>query len=450
MRAGGKRGTLRSAVGLGFSMLLALLSPAVSQAMERVRAELGKASAWVGEPVPLIITLFSPGPFSGTASFELPELPSSVFVRAGNPQVGSERIGGETYFTQRHEFAVYTQRAGEILIATFRVRFAGKKTFTSAAEPVEGFTPELRFQSTRPPGTEHLGPVVAAKKMEASQTWQPGTNGTARAGDVIVRTISRRAVGTTAMLLPPIQIETPEGVRHYASAPLVQDFSERGAALAERSETIKYQFERAGTFPLPDITVLWWDSDAAELKRVTLPGKVVDVLPASPVAESLAESPSPRWPLVGLILLICLAAWLLRPSAMRLLTAQRARRNDPASLAARLLLAACRNNAAHEAYAAGLQWQRAVGWAGLGLDQRLPPATAAGFAQAWSQLSAQVYATESEGPPWDGAYLARIFADVRRNLGQASRARLVDSGLPPLNPACSPRRGNDRKTLHPV
>ena len=41
--------------------------PSVCCSFEPVRAEIGKETAWTGEAVPLIITLYSPGPFSGTA-----------------------------------------------------------------------------------------------------------------------------------------------------------------------------------------------------------------------------------------------------------------------------------------------------------------------------------------------------------------------------------------------
>ena len=130
--------------------LLLLLCPSLSWAVDPVRAEVGKESAWTGEAVPLIITLYSPGPFSGTAAFDLPKVPLTAFVKTGNPVVASEKIDGETYFTQQHQFSLYTQSVGQLTIPSFPVRFAGKKTFTSAPEPVEGSTPELRFESKAP------------------------------------------------------------------------------------------------------------------------------------------------------------------------------------------------------------------------------------------------------------------------------------------------------------
>ena len=277
-----------------------------------VRAEIGKDTAWTGEAVPLIITLYSPGPFSGTASFDLPELPRTAILKAGNPLVGSEEVDGESYFTQRHELTVYTQNAGEIVIPAFRVRFSGKTTFMSDPEPMEGLTPELRFQSKRPPGTDNLGVVVAATEMEVTQTWRPDSIGTVNAGDVIERTITRRATGTTAMMLPPVSADAPEGVRVYSADPIVQDHTERGASRAERIDTIKYQFERPGTFELPDVSLVWWDPQASELKRETLPGETVQVVGTVAAAAAPAQPSSRRSPAILLWLLpaVGLAAWL--------------------------------------------------------------------------------------------------------------------------------------------
>ena len=92
-------------------LVLAFLRDGIAE-QKTVRAEIVKDTAWTGEAVPLIITLYSPGPFSGTASFDLPELPRTAILRGGNPLVGSEEVDGESYFTQRHELTVYTQNAG--------------------------------------------------------------------------------------------------------------------------------------------------------------------------------------------------------------------------------------------------------------------------------------------------------------------------------------------------
>jgi hypothetical protein len=285
-------------------VLLLVACPAVSAAAEVVRAELGEDTAWTGEAVPLLVTLYSPGPFSGTPAFDLPELPLTVFVKSGNPLVGTEQVDGESYFTQRHEFALYTQCVGEIVVPAFRVRFAGKKTFTSAPEPVRGLTAELRFRSKRPPGTDNLGVVVAVQDMEATQSWKPQSLDAVSAGDVIERTISRRATATTAMMLPPVSTDAPEGVRVYPANAIVQDHTERGASRAERIETIKYQFERPGTFELPDMSLVWWDPQASTLQRKTLPGETINVVETVAAAVAPAQPASRHAPAIVLLMFL--------------------------------------------------------------------------------------------------------------------------------------------------
>ncbi len=432
-------------------VLLLVASSSVAAAAGVVRAELGKDTAWTGEAVPLIVTLYSPGPFSGTPAFDLPELPLTVFVKSGNPQVGTEQVDGESYFTQRHEFALYTQRVGEIAVPAFSVRFAGKKTFTSAPEPVEGLTAELRFQSKRPPGTDNLGVVVAAKDMEVSQSWKPASMDAVNAGDVIERTISRRATATTAMMFPPVPADAPEGVRVYPATAIVQDHTERGASRAERIETIKYQFERPGTFQLPDVSLVWWDPQSSTLQRKTLPGEVVNVVATIAAPAAPAQPSSRRTPAILLLTLLAtgLAAWLGRKPVLRFIAAWQARRNNSGARAARRLLAACRSGDASAAYAALIDWKRAVSASdgGASLEILLQSALGGDLQREWTVLSRRVFGSKAGDAPWSGRPLAEAFARTRHGLDQTTHLRRAVSSLPALNPTASvTRKVNSRKS----
>jgi hypothetical protein len=438
-----QEGTNRQSILRCFAVLVLTFCPTVSSAVDVVRATLGKDSAWTGEGITLIVTLYSPGPFSGTASFELPDLPKTSFVRTGPPLVGSERIGDDSYFTQRHEFTIYTQRTGEIVIPSFLVRFTGKKSFAAAAEILEGFTHELRFESRLPPGTEQLGLIVAARDMKVSQTWQPNAKSSVQAGDVIARTISRRAVGTTAMMFPPVVIETLAGVRCYATDPIVQDFNERGASRAERSETIKYQFERAGTFQLPDLALIWWDPDAGELKRESLQGATINVVETA-TTTAVGEPPSTRRS-PGILLITFLAigllAWLGWKLVFQFMASWQAQRNSAEGLAARRLEAACRAGEALAAYAALCEWKRVVSarHGETHLDRLLHSPPGKDLQGEWSVLSRRVFGNQASNSPWSGRNLAKAFARARHGLGHTARTRQAGSALAELNPTDSAR-----------
>jgi hypothetical protein len=379
----------------------------------------------------MIVTLYSPGPFSGTVSFSLPELPRTAILKESSPLVGSETIDGESWFTQRHELTIFTQQVGEIVLPSFEVRFSGKKTFTSDAEPMEGKTPELRFQSKRPPGTEQMNFVVAAEEIQFSQQWLPSDLDSVTAGDVIQRTVTRNAVGTVSMMLTPIEQPAIAGIRIYQPDPIVSDKSNRGEATAKRVDTIKYQFQRGGTFELPEQEFVWWDTNADELKVETLPGLSVSVAaPAlladqSPRATSqLLGPPLIRWITLSLIAVAggTLIAWALLPK-------WKAYQSQPETIARQRLKSACASNDAAAAYAATVAWKQAVGYETF-------PTTHSG--SSWQaevdRLAGRQFGKQADNSTWSGEPLWRSFNQVRREMARSQPKGNARSELPQLNP----------------
>jgi len=411
--------------------ILGLLPASLLTAQEPVRAELGKESVWMGQAVPLLVTLYSPGPFSGTAAFELPKIPRTIVMKAGTPLVGNEDIDGVSYFTQRHEFTIYTQQTGEVVVPAFRIRFSGKKTFTSAPEAMEGVTPELRFESRRPPGTERFGALVSAAELAATQSWNPEATEPLKAGDIVERTITRRASGTAAMMMAPVTTAAPPDVRVYLADPIVKDQIQRGEATAERIDTIKYQFEQAGTYQVPELSFDWWDVEASELKRIVLPGNTLTVKGSKVAAESTSGLPDFRWRL-AILLVGLLVIW----TATKLWLAWRFRHNHPEQIAARRLLAACRANAPSDAYSALMQWQRLIGGSRQGSDLKaLPSVGDAPSLEAEQAVLAQyLFGGESAQGAWSGKRLAATFAQTRRRLSLVDRKQRAMCSLPQLNP----------------
>ncbi len=420
--------------GIAFSILLLGVGSwtATLGAQETVSAELGKTEAWTGEALPLTITLRSPGPFSGTPSFDIPKLPKTAVLRMGRPVVGSEEIGGESYFTQRYEFRTYTQQSGEITIPPFRIRFEGKRSFTSDPEPMEGMTPELTFRSKRPPGTENLDVVVATREMDVSQIWSPANVETVQAGDVVQRTITRRSTGTTAMMFSPVGTEAPGGVRVYLEDPVVVDKTARGESTAERTETIKYQFERAGTFALPELRFQWWHPEKGELQEKVLPGETITVEGVASASDAEARTHHQGW---RMPVIFILAAGLLfgfgRKPLGRRIAVWKAKRNRPEAVAARRVLRACRSNEARAAHSGLLAWERAS----------LPLADLEGaefeeLRSEWSALSRLLFQSEKEDEKkWSGKTLGSCFRLAHRRFHQLSNlSHRKSRHLPPLNP----------------
>ena len=406
-------------------LLLALISSGKCFAIEPVQAELDRPTAWTGEPVGLIITLHSPGPFSGTAAFDIPRLPRTSIVSMGNPVVGSEVIEGTTFITQRHEFSIYSQQIGEVVVPPFRVRFSAKENFVGEPQEVDGRTPELRFQSQRPPTTGGDAVILAVAAMDVQQTWNPDPKAaTLCAGDVLERTIVQRATGTSAMMLSPIAAEAPPAVRVYASAPLVEDRNERGDVLAVRRDTLKYQFERPGNYELPALDISWWDTQKNQLQRVQLAAATIEVAATS--APEVTGRRAGVWTIAGLAavtLALLAGSAVLRWRVARPVGSERSE--------ARAVVRACRTHNDALAYRALLVWSRRMG--------QLPTAEVAGniehatFRREWERLSLRLFGRQQDTSTWSGTKLAASFLRLRR-MCLTNHANAQGAALPPLNP----------------
>lgn len=412
-----------AAVSLAWELVL----PAVLSA-QTVDARLESDSAWAGEPVSMTITLYSPGPFSGTASFDLPELPRTTVLPSESPVVGNETVNGESLFTQRHQLKLFTQQFGQVVIPPFTVRFAGKKSFLAEAEPMQGTTPELSFESKRPPGWEQ-GVVMTVTEMTIDQTWSSDQR-EFQTGDVVQRTITRTAAGTTAMMFPPVEPEADDGMRTYVSTPTVEDTSERGRTLAKRVDTVKYQFERAGTFDVPSIQFTWWDPQLGKVQTQTLEGSTFTIKSLETVEEQ-ADTPTGSdrrmGAIVAIVVVAGLVAWLARGAIARSWSTMAARRNAPQAVAARRLKAACRANRPRDAYLAWLDWKRGSGG-------RLARETDAqqGLHREVENLARLLFGANPHGSSWSGRRLLSSFDRVLQERMELPSP--AEETLPALNP----------------
>lgn len=388
---------------IGLCVLLSLLVAANIHA-EPIDAELGKNKVWVGEGAPLYITLKAAGPFSGTASFDLPELPGVFFIKQGRPTVGSETVHGESFMTQRHEFWIYSQQAGIVEIPSFEVRFDAQKDFISSPEPHIGQTPTLFLAAKRPPGVEGL--AVSVREMTVEQTWSIEPDSELKPGDVIERRITRSAPETTGMIFPVPELAGQDGVRIYTDDPEINDKSVRGGITAERTDIIRCQFLRGGTFDLPPITFTWWNSEKDELESRTVEGLTCRVI-APPSAPEKEPANYMGWIAGGVISLLILPA----------ISGIRNYMTRPERLARKAVIRACRAQDARAAYAALLEFH--------------PAQFKNELLTEWKRLSAILF-SENEAP-WNGIALQQAFLKEIK-IRRKSSGKALSTGLPRLNP----------------
>jgi hypothetical protein len=277
-----------------------------------------------------------------------------VILKIGGTIVSSEQLDGATHAVQTHEFALFSQTTGALQIPLIKVRFGARDTFTSPARKVETTLPATPVEIKRPPNSDDIGFLITSESLEVSETWSPSPPATAKVGDVFKRTIIQRAGQMTGMALIPAPTLVPEGIRAYPPKVETFDKTERGDFLGERRETLTYQITRSGTITLPEIRYVWWNPEQQQLATKSLPAVTLQVA-ALPAPETTATRRA-LWPW---IIAAFLAVALLSTQRLRLLSSLNRFRqfiNPPHRSTARILLRACKANAAATAYSAWSRW----------------------------------------------------------------------------------------------
>ncbi|MFI4851209.1 MAG: hypothetical protein ACIAZJ_19010 [Gimesia chilikensis] len=405
-------------------LLMSLLSRGlVAAEVEPASIQIKEQTWWVGQQVPFTVQLRAPGSFSGAAVFSLPEIPRVVIIKTGSPVVSSEEIEGKTWFVQTHDFALFSQQSGTVTIPEFTVRFSHKDGFTGPVHDQSAQVPAAQVKIERPPGSSAQDFLVTTDSFKLKERWDPQP-GSATQGAVFQRTISQEADQVTGMALAPPPEAVPAGVRLYLGQPTVSDKTERGAFIGTRVDTLTYQLQEAGTWTLPAIRYQWWDPEKKAFGSQTLPAVAFEVKgSAVPVTDAPGEA-SPKSIYIGLVILgigIAVIFWQRRRigNGLRWIGQHW---NSPKRVAARKLLAGCRNNDPRETQRAWQVWLNCGG-----VDSSISPELKA----AVQELQRTLYGA-NQLSDWQGARLATAFRADQRADNKSGLNK--QSALPALNP----------------
>lgn len=319
----------------------------------RLRSWLDPVSDIVpGQEVQLTIEISTRRWFAGGTHIRFPEVDQLVILQRDQFATNlSQREGSSTWVVQRWHLEIYPQAAGDFNIPPIALELAVND---ARAGIVQGqlLSEPLSFSATLPPALQAIDRWLATPALNVTQSLDPQPQGL-QAGDAFTREVVFSATRVTAMMLPVLEVQSPRGLSAYPELPRLLDRSNRGEAIAERTERIVYVVESPGQYFLPEQVFYWWDSDIQQLQVTSLPAITVDAGASAAQAQTpgpTAESDSdktradPRWLAIPLLLPLVYALFKLR--RMRsprqrekhlLLQVEKALHNGQGEAAARLL-----------------------------------------------------------------------------------------------------------------
>ena len=314
-------------------LTIALVSqPASSET--RISAHLEpSAGIYQGQQVQLIVELETDTWFTAAPRYPEIHLPGAIVLQPDVFAVNSTRTeAGTTWTGQRQRYVIFPQRPGDLAIPPFEVTFA---TATDGNPDPESSltTPALSTAVLSPPRSEGVGRFVTTRSFELQESWNREFTDLV-VGDALIRTVTRTAQGTFALMFPPVEFEAPRGVTAYAAPPRLDDRANRGRYTATRVDAVTYVLQESGTIELPPIDLFWFDPDAGVMHREQLAAATLEVgvNPAALFGEGESATVQERttltlgvllaWLKNNLIWLTVLAAslWLLREIWRRIRT----------------------------------------------------------------------------------------------------------------------------------
>lgn len=390
----------------------------------------------VGQPVRMVVTVYVPNYFTGSPDFPEFEIENAIVVLPQDrPQNSNKQIGAVRYAGITQTYVIYPQQAGDFHLpreqVTVPYALAPPKS-TIAHVPL----PAMAFHADVPVAARDLDYFLPTTALTMQQKWSsPMKN--LRVGDTIERTVTVTATKMQSMLIPPLPLDAPSGIRVYPEEPIVHDQkTDRGDFVyGRRTQTAKYVIQKEGDYTLPPIELKWWNLSSHRLVTATLPAVhfiaaantnyVTELPPESEPAPVTPAGHKNLWKQYRLRILItslcCIAVallltmiWYWLPRGRRMLQAWQDRRRHSEATYFHNLQRACTQNNAAESYVWLLKWI-AVAYPGVSFQQALRRADNPALTSNTNDLGESLFAERTRDYSWNGKRFAALLREQRKH-----------------------------------
>lgn len=414
-----------------------------------IDANLDQESVYVQAQAVLTLRIYHSVSMYDDSSLTPLRIADARVEQLGEPRTYEKSIGGVLHGVIELQYAIYPQRSGQLVIPgqTFSATLVDRSRNndflpfgprTGKVSRVK--SPDIPLQVKPKPADYPADvPWLPARALGLAETWNPQPE-TSQVGDSLTRRLILKVDGLSSAQLPPLPATQVDGLRRYPDQPQMNDQKSETGIIGTREEREALVPNRAGSFDLPPLEVLWWNTQTDTLERTTLSARTLQVAenpqlqneeqPNTPmVTTQVVEGPD-LWPwqlacaLLSLTTLLGFGLWW---HARRQPAIQRAAQSGPSP---RTLLddikRACQAGDAQATRHALDAWARQQPETLADMAARHVP-----LSDALDGLNGALYS--EVGQQWQGEELWKVI----RNLPAAqepSSAPQDSSALPPLYP----------------
>ncbi|WP_367155736.1 BatD family protein [Methylomonas sp. HYX-M1] len=241
------------------------------------------------------------------ASLTEPDLNDALVEKLGDDSTYSTPINGVDYTVTERQYAIFPQQSGKLTIPALvlnaevlggrQPRFNG--FFNRAPTETRRVSSDAIVLDVQPvPQTYQGSAWLTADSLTLSQVWSDQSL-SVNVGEPLTRTITLSAHGTTVGQLPElVESNGIDGIKTYPDQPLLKEDKLSGGLTAVRQEKIAYIPGKPGSYTLPPLQLVWFNTRTQKAETASLPAVTIQAVAAdggqTRPAEVLAQDASTR------------------------------------------------------------------------------------------------------------------------------------------------------------
>ena len=227
---------------------------------------LGPAQPWVGQMVPIDVSVWRPEGDQPLEPFSLDDViaPSAIVKWSAQDPPPDERQEGETRFLVQHRtLLVFAQADGDITVPPIIARYTDPSKAVVAVK-----SSKWTFHAAIPAGAGDSLPLVAGS-VKLEQSFDRDLAGL-KVGDGFTRTVTLSATDTDAIAFPELALSAVPGLSAYPAGAHAESTTERGQIGAKQTYSITYVVDRVGPHEFAGLSVRWLEPRTGRYSEATI------------------------------------------------------------------------------------------------------------------------------------------------------------------------------------
>jgi hypothetical protein len=277
-------------------------SPSKTSSHTFVISTVGENQTYVQTAIPLKVRIYTDQPLY-QASIDLHSKNELIIEQLDQDLQTSETRDGKNYQVIERTYLLSPQRSGLIQldgpVLTAQIQssnrnqplpnnpmfgdifglnpFSGRMNATQPIS-IKGDSVKLNVRTRPASAKEH--DWLPAQRLTLEAIWHP-ENGPIRAGTPVTLHLHLSAEGVSASRFPDLSqlIQLPPGLRIYPDPPRLSTRLAGNRVSGVREQRIAIIANSPGIYKIPDIHLLWWDTEKDIQREIHLPGRTLEVLP---------------------------------------------------------------------------------------------------------------------------------------------------------------------------